>query len=202
MSSDIIIVSGLPRSGTSLMMQMLAKGGIDAVTDEIRAADTDNPRGYYEFEKVKKIKEDITWIPETRGKVVKMVSQLLFDLPPGESYRIIFMQRDLDEMLQSQEKMLERLNRPAAPRDEIKRAFIKHLDRLRDWLGKQPNMQVLYVTYSDLIAEPDEQAKRVAEFLGGQLDTLAMVQAVDPSLYRNRRGIGDGAAGGDSGSSD
>jgi hypothetical protein len=190
MSSDIIIVSGLPRSGTSLMMQMLAQGGIDAVTDEIRAADTDNPRGYYEFEKVKKIKEDVSWIPGTRGKVVKMVSQLLFDLPPGESYRIIFMQRDLDEMLTSQEKMLERLNRPAAPRDEIKRAFVKHLDRLRDWLAQQPNMQVLYVTYTDLIAEPNEQAQRVAEFLGGQLDTQAMVQAVDPSLYRNRKADG------------
>jgi hypothetical protein len=190
MSADIIIVSGLPRSGTSLMMQMLAQGGIEAVTDHVRTADTDNPRGYYEFERVKKIKEDISWIPETRGKVVKMVSQLLFDLPPGENYRIIFMQRDLDEMLASQEKMLERLNRPAAPRDEIKRAFIKHLDRLRDWLGQQPNMQVLFVTYSELMAEPQDQARRVAEFLGGRADVGAMVKAVDPSLYRNRKAGG------------
>jgi hypothetical protein len=190
MSTDIIIVSGLPRSGTSLMMQMLAQGGIEAVTDEIRAADTDNPRGYYEFEKVKKIKEDVSWIPGTRGKVVKMVSQLLFDLPAGESYRIIFMQRDLDEMLASQEKMLERLNRPAAPREEIKRAFVKHLDRLRGWLATQPNMQVLYVTYTDLIAGPSDQAQRVAEFLGGQLDVEAMAAAVDPTLYRNRKAGG------------
>ena len=115
MDSEIIIVSGLPRCGTSLMMQMLVQGGFEAVTDHIRTADTDNPRGYYELEKVKKIKEDASWLPETRGKVVKMVSQLLFDLPASERYRVIFMQRDLDEMLASQEKMLERLNRPSAP---------------------------------------------------------------------------------------
>jgi hypothetical protein len=200
MAKEIIIVSGLPRSGTSLMMQMLAAGGIEAVTDHVRTADTDNPRGYFEFERVKKIKEDVSWIPETRGKVVKMVSQLLFDLPPGENYRIIFMQRDLDEMLASQEKMLERLNRPAAPREDIKRAFTKHLDRLRDWLVKQPNMQVLYLGYSDLIARPAEQARRVSDFLGGKPDAEAMAKAVDPALYRNRKRAGESAADHDSGS--
>src|SRR5215510_8114285 len=108
MDSDIIVVSGLPRSGTSLMMQMLDSGGVEVVTDNIRAADTDNPRGYHEFEKVKRIKHDASWLPGTRGKVFKMISQLLYDLPPGENYRIIFMDRDLDEVLRSQEKMLER----------------------------------------------------------------------------------------------
>src|SRR6266513_5601629 len=103
MNSEIIIVSGLPRSGTSLMMQMLDNGGIEVVTDNMRTADTDNPRGYYEFEKVKKIKQDVSWLPETRGKAFKMVSQLLYDLPPGERYRIIFMERDFDEMMLSQE---------------------------------------------------------------------------------------------------
>src|SRR5713101_4497721 len=106
---EIIIVSGLPRSGTSLMMQMLENGGVEVMTDNTRTADTDNPRGYYEFEKVKKIKQDSSWLPLTRGKAFKMVSQLLYDLPPGERYRIIFMGRDLDEVLLSQEKMLERL---------------------------------------------------------------------------------------------
>src|SRR5437763_1790519 len=98
MESAIIIVSGLPRSGTSLMMQMLDNGGVEVVTDNIRTADTDNPRGYYELEKVKKIKEDVSWLPGARGKAFKMVSQLLYDLPPTERYRIIFMERDLDEM--------------------------------------------------------------------------------------------------------
>ena len=113
MDAEIIIVSGLPRSGTSLMMQMLASGGLKTVTDNVRTADTDNPRGYYELEKVKKIKDDASWLPETRGKAFKMVSQLLFDLPPNERYRIIFMERDLDEILVSQEAMLQRRARAA-----------------------------------------------------------------------------------------
>src|SRR5436309_9885827 len=105
MDSEIIIVSGLPRSGTSLMMQMLDNGGMEVVTDNIRTPDTDNPRGYYEFEQVKKIKHDTAWLPSTRGRAFKMVSQLLYDLPPSEQYAVIFMERDLDEVLASQEKM-------------------------------------------------------------------------------------------------
>jgi len=191
MDAEIIIVSGLPRSGTSLMMQMLASGGLRPVTDNVRTADTDNPRGYYELEKVKKIKDDASWLPETRGKVFKMVSQLLFDLPPTERYRIVFMERDLDEMLDSQEAMLQRRARAAGPREEIKRAFEKHLERLREWLVEQPNMVVLYVKYSDLIKGPDDQSLRVSEFLSGKTDPKAMAAAVDPSLYRNRK-PGDG----------
>ena len=187
MDSEIIIVSGLPRSGTSLMMQMLTQGGLEAVTDHIRTADTDNPRGYYELEKVKKIKEDASWLPETRGKVFKMVSQLLFDLPASERYRVIFMQRDLDEMLVSQEKMLERLNRPAAPREAVKGAFERHLEKLHAWLDQQEHIRVLRVRYKDLVETPELMASRVNEFLGGQGDVKAMAAAVDPSLYRNRK---------------
>ena len=114
MEPEIIIVSGLPRSGTSLMMQMLARGGIEVVTDHIRTADTDNPRGYYEFEKVKKIKDDASWLPE-RGARPSRWSPSSCSICPDESYRVIFMERDFEEMLASQEKMLERLNRHAAP---------------------------------------------------------------------------------------
>src|SRR4029079_9082802 len=96
LADDMIIVSGLPRSGTSLMMQMLDRGGIPALTDEIRAADPDNPRGYYEFEHVKQTKKDPSWLPQARGKVVKMVSSLLYDLPSTETYRVVFMQRNID----------------------------------------------------------------------------------------------------------
>ena len=187
MNSEITIVSGLPRSGTSLMMQMLDQGGIEAVTDNIRSPDRDNPRGYYEFEIVKKIKEDASWLPETRGKVFKMVSQLLYDLPPTESYRIVFMRRDFDEMLLSQEKMLARLGRPAAPRDEIKGAFTRHLDQLFAWLEKQANMKVLFVHYQDVVGDPLEEARKIAEFLDGRVDADKMAAAVDPSLYRNRK---------------
>jgi hypothetical protein len=187
MNDEIIIVSGLPRSGTSLMMQMLDQGGVPVVTDNQRTPDTDNPRGYYEFELVKKVKEDTSWVPDTRGKAVKMVSQLLYDLPQGERYRIVFMERDLDEMLDSQEKMLQRLGRPSAPREEVKRSFTLHLQRLHDWLARQPHMQVLRVSYNDLVAQPRDQAERVSVFLGGKADVEAMTASVDPALYRNRK---------------
>ncbi len=186
MTAPIIIVSGLPRSGTSLMMQMLVNGGVEVVTDGIRAADTDNPRGYFEFERVKKIKQDALWLAAMRGKAVKMVSQLLYDLPRIEAYRILFMERDLEEVLVSQEKMLERLGRPVAPRADMRRAFTLHLERLHEWLGRQPHMAVLRVPYYEVVERPEEYAGRVQEFLGVPLDIGKMVQAVDPSLYRNR----------------
>ncbi|HKI21569.1 MAG TPA: sulfotransferase domain-containing protein [Isosphaeraceae bacterium] len=187
MSKHVIIVSGLPRSGTSLMMQMLDQGGVEVVTDNIRSADTDNPRGYYELEQVKKIKNDVSWLPATRGKAFKMVSQLLYELPPTERYRIIFMERNLHEMLVSQEKMLARLNKPAAPRAAIERAFIEHLRKLRAWLASQPNIDLLYVSYNELLVGPEEQAKRVSTFLEGQPDAARMAGTVDSSLYRNRK---------------
>ncbi len=189
MDTGIIIVSGLPRSGTSLMMQMLESGGVEIVTDGVRTADTDNPRGYYEFEKVKRIKQDASWLPPLRGKAVKMVSALLYDLPPSERYRIVFMERDLDEVLLSQEKMLQRLGRPAAPREEMKRAYALHLERLHAWLGRQPNLEVLTVPYQDLVASPAEQSGRVSRFLGGRADAVRMGAAVDPCMYRNRKGV-------------
>ncbi len=187
MNSEIIIVSGLPRCGTSLMMQMLANGGIEVVADHIRSADADNPRGYYEFERVKKIKQDASWLPEARGRAVKMVSQLLYDLPATERYLIVFMVRDMDEMLDSQEKMLKRLGRKAAPRGEIKPAFAKHLERLFQWLGQQPHMQVLRISYNALLQHPQDQAQLVSDFLGRRIDPERMIQAVDRDLYRNRK---------------
>lgn len=187
LGSEIVIVSGLPRSGTSLMMQMLHRGGLTAVTDEIRAADIDNPRGYFELEKVKKIKEDASWLPDARGRVFKMVSQLLYDLPTSEGYRIVFMERDEDEMLASQEKMLARLGRDAAPRDEIRRAYSLHIERLGTWLKKQDHIQVHRVSYNALVEAPAQEAAKINTFLGGDLDVAEMVTAIDPSLYRNRK---------------
>jgi hypothetical protein len=189
MDPEILIVSGLPRSGTSLMMQMLVSAGLEAITDNVRTADTDNPRGYYEFEQVKKIKQDASWLPQARGKVVKMVSQLLYDLPPGERYRTLFMERDLDEVLASQEKMLARLGRTAAPREKIREAITLHLERLHNWLGRQPNMAVLCVSYNALLQRPREQAQRVRDFLGRSVDLDRMVHQVDWALYRNRKSV-------------
>jgi hypothetical protein len=187
MDQEIIVVSGLPRSGTSLMMQMLDSGGVEVVTDHVRAADVDNPRGYYELERVKRIKQDASWLPQARGKAFKMVSQLLYDLPASERYRIIFMDRDLDEILASQEKMLQRLGRSAAPREQIKQAFQLHLEKLHAWLGEQPHLAVFRVNYNDLVQRPQEQAQRVSEFLDGAANAERMAEAVDRSLYRNRK---------------
>lgn len=185
--SEIVVVSGLPRSGTSLMMQMLDRGGIPALTDEVRGADTDNPRGYYEYEAVKRTKHDASWVPSARGKVVKMVSSLLYDLPASESYRVIFQRRDFDEMVDSQEKMLRRLNQAAAPREAIKKSFEIHLDRLFGWLSSQSHLQVLAISYNDLIHRPNEEIPRVVDFLDGVPSATEMAAAIDPSLYRNRR---------------
>ncbi len=187
MNLDIIIVSGLPRSGTSLMMQMLSAGGIDVVTDNIRTPDADNPRGYFEFEPVKKIKQDQSWLPAMRGKAFKMVSQLLYDLPATEQYRIIFMERDLREVLVSQEKMLTRLKQPAAPSQDMTRAYTLHLERLREWLARQNNMSILRVLYKELVEMPVAQAVRLNEFLSGKMNVESAAGIVDPSLYRNRR---------------
>jgi hypothetical protein len=187
MSDEIVIVAGLPRSGTSLMCQMLDNGGVEVVTDNLRTPDTDNPRGYYELEKVKRIKTDATWLPEARGKAFKIVSQLLYDLPGTEKYRVIFMQRDLDEILTSQEKMLAHLGRPAAPREQIAPAFAAHLDRLHLWLEQQPHLDVLRVDYKALVERPAEMAAVINEFIGGRADVCRMAASVDPSLYRNRK---------------
>lgn len=184
--AEIIVVSGLPRTGTSLMMQMLEGGGIEVVTDRLRTADIDNPRGYYEHEAVKSIKQDASWLPQTRGKAFKMISLLLYDLPPTERYRIIFMERDMEEVLLSQETMLRRLNRTAAPRAQMQNSYKLHLERLAQWLRGQPNMVVLKVNYNDLVDKPEQQARRVVEFLGGTMNIAGMTNAVDPTLSRNR----------------
>lgn len=184
----VFVVSGLPRSGTSLMMQMVARGGIDPLTDEIRAADADNPRGYYELEAVKDT-GDFSWIDRARGRAVKVISQLLLELPEGVPAKVVFMRRRLDEVLVSQRKMLERRGEPL-PGDgddaAMKEIFAAHVEEVETFLRGRDDIDVLFVSYNRLLADPARQAARVAGFLGGDLDTDAMVAAVDPDLYRNR----------------
>lgn len=186
MKDEIIIVSGLPRSGTSLMMQVMDAGGIDIVTDNVRTADADNPRGYHELERVKRVKEDCSWLPEARGKAVKVVSQLLPHLPATERYRVVFMDRDLTETLDSQERMLRRLGRPTLPRTEKLPAFSLHLDRIHRWLARQPHITAIRVCYASLVEQPEVEVARVDEFLGGRLAASDAVRVVEPALYRNR----------------
>ncbi len=186
MTPEIIVVSGLPRSGTSLMMQMLHKGGLETVTDHERVADEDNPAGYYEFEPVKKMKQETGWLPDARGKVVKIISQLLFDLPATERYAVVFMQRDIDEVLTSQDKMLARSGRKGAAHEMMRSAFQNHLAKLDGWLETQPHIRVLKLEYAQVVADPLASAQKLKEFLGLDLAPEKMAAAVDPSLYRNR----------------
>lgn len=185
----VIIVSGLPRSGTSMMMKMLAAGGITPLTDELRAADADNPKGYYEFERVKQLdKGDTGWLPLARGKVVKVISYLLQYLPAEESYQVIFLRRNLDEILASQRKMI--INRGEDPDkmddEQVAAMFTRHIELVENWLRHRPNVETLYIHYSDMVADPENQISRIARFLGRDLDEVAMAQVIDPNLYRNR----------------
>lgn len=190
----ITVVSGLPRSGTSMMMKMLEAGGIPPVTDELREADEDNPKGYYEFERVKQMDQgDTRWVVEARGKVVKVISALLKHLPQGEQYRVVFVRRNMPEILASQRKMLIRRGEDPDKMDDAQMAmlFEKHLKQIDEWLKAQPNFRVLYVHYSDVLADPRPQIAKINEFLGGNLNIQAMAEAVDPQLYRNRQ-VGKG----------
>lgn len=186
----ITVVSGLPRSGTSMMMKMLDAGGIPPVTDELREADEDNPKGYFEFEPVKQMDQgDTSWVVGARGKVVKVISALLKHLPPGEQYRVVFVRRHMPEILASQRKMLIRRGEDPDKMDDAQMAllFEKHLKQVEEWLRAQPNFQVLYVHYSDVLTDPQPQIAVINRFLGGNLNTAAMAEMVDPQLYRNRR---------------
>ena len=189
MERDVItIVSGLPRSGTSMMMKMLEAGGIEPLTDGIRAADEDNPKGYYEYERVKQIADDQEWLEEARGKAVKMISALLKHLPPEFYYQVLFMRRDTGEVLASQRRMLIRRGEPteAVPDERMAALFERHVEQVEAWITTQPNMTVLFVDHSDVLDEALEQAQRVRDFLGCTLDVEAMAAVVDRSLYRQR----------------
>src|SRR5882762_11870166 len=150
-NETITIVSGLPRSGTSMMMKMLAAGGFEPLTDSIRAADEDNPKGYFEFERVKQIENDKAWLEDARGRVVKLISALLKHLPPSYNYKLVFMRRAMPEILASQRQMLIRRGEPAdtIPDDKMAAMFEKHLAQVELWLAGQTNINVLYISYND-----------------------------------------------------
>jgi hypothetical protein len=185
----ITIVSGLPRSGTSMMMKMLEAGGMPVLTDHVRAADADNPNGYYEFERVKQIARDQSWLPQARGKAVKIISELLKHLPPDYEYKVIFMRRQIEETLASQRQMLIRRGETAGKVSDKKmfELFRRHLVWLDSRLKKQTNTGLVYVDYGAVIADPAAQAKKVNQFLHHRLDIKAMAGVVDPALYRQRR---------------
>ena len=185
----IVIVSGLPRSGTSMMMKMLEAGGLEITTDQVRAADEDNPRGYYEYERVKDLEKeaDRSWVAQARGKVLKVISHLLRELPDENFYRVVFMRRDLLEVIASQNKMLERRGEENPIEDEkAADLFRKHMIHIKLFIEASPNFELLEVGYRDAIQDPEALAARVNGFLDKRLDTRKMAEAVDPELYRNR----------------
>ena len=184
----VTIVSGLPRSGTSMMMQVLEAGGIEPLTDRLRAADDDNPRGYYELEAVKKTKQDASWLTDAPGKAVKLVHLLLYDLPGDRACRVVFMRRKMQQVLASQQTMLERQSRQgsALPAEKLGQIFADQLDKIAAYLDQQSNIRVLYVDYNRIITDPDPLIDQINDFLGGSLDTHAMQEVVDPNLYRQR----------------
>ena len=189
-SKDIIVVSGLPRSGTSMMMKMLASAGLEILTDNLRNADANNPKGYYEFERVKQLKAgDFDWLSGAQGKVVKIISALLEYLPNQYQYKVIFMRRDMVEILASQRQMLIRDGKPDDHVSDAKMAelYENHLKRVETWLAQQPNVNTLYFSYNQALRNPEPDLTRINQFLGGQLDIKLMLQVVDPNLYRERR---------------
>ncbi|HRP61724.1 MAG TPA: hypothetical protein PK400_00340 [Phycisphaerales bacterium] len=178
----ITVVSGVPRSGTSLAMQMLHAGGMPAITD------ASNPRGYFEFEPVKQLRADQQWLRGAAGKAVKIIHLLLTELPVDRDYRVLFMQRDLAEVVRSQAAMLERSGKTGGGLGEAQLAqtYAGQVARVKSWLRERPCFRVMNVPYAELVKEPLAMSHAISDFLGGGLDVNAMAGAVEPLLYRHR----------------
>lgn len=184
----VTVVSGLPRSGTSMLMRMLEAGGMPVVIDHDRKPDADNPNGYYEFEPVKAMKSDVSWLRDAHGKALKAIYLLLYDLPSEFHYRIVFLRRNIAEVIASQDTMLRRSGATTGgvEKQTLARNFQRHLQQVDIWLRRQPNMKALYVDYGATVRDPVASAKRISDFLGGNLDAVKMAATVDAGLYRNR----------------
>lgn len=187
-----VLVSGLPRSGTSLMMQLLEAGGMSMMTDGERAADVDNPRGYYEWEAIKQIgkKPELLDDPAVEGKAIKCISMLLSKMPRQHSYKVIFMTRPIEEVVASQRAMTERLGTQGAEiePEQLIRGMRAHRDEVRKRLSSAPHMEMIEIDYPTLIQKPDPEIARLVEFLGADRlpNSSAMAKVVDPSLHRKK----------------
>lgn len=188
-SAPVIVVSGLPRSGTSLVMQMLEAAGVSILSDGARVADEDNPRGYFEYEPVKRLRQDRSWLPKAAGQAVKIIHLLVRDLPlPGMHYRVLWVQRELKEVLASQKAMLQRSGRAGAgiPEAQLEAVFALQIREVEAWLEQQPEVEMLRMDYGHILAQPQDEAARIASFLGCPERALAMAAVVDPALHRNK----------------
>ena len=184
----ITVVSGLPRSGTSMMMKILESGGLEVYQDGIREADIDNPKGYYEYEKVKKLKENSDWLENVKGKAIKIIFNFLYNLPADLKFKIIFMKRDLDEVINSQNKMIKRRGEVSKiSNEQLKGLYLEEIAKIEKWLSSKPNMNVLYIKYSNVVENPDAEVLKINSFLDNCLNASGMKNAIDNSLYRNKK---------------
>ncbi len=188
LQDPVIVVSGLPRSGTSMMMQMLREGGVDLYTDQERKADESNPRGYFEHEAVKRLARDGRWVKNARNKAIKIIANLLFYLPDSNNYKVIFMLRHIDEVINSQQQMLIRNNKEGAKTypTNLAESYRKTLEKARKWGKARHNAEIIFVNYHDVVEDPRKEALRVSEFLGGEIDIERMKGTVDVNLYRTK----------------
>ncbi len=186
--AEIIVVTGLPRSGTSLAMQMLAAGGLPLLTDNVRPPDDDNPRGYCEYAPVLRTARDASWVSQAEGRAVKVVHALIAHLPAGHRYRVILMDRPLPQVLASQRKMLALLGRPGASltEEQLAAVFARQLEEIVNWMEQSPEISWFRLRYPEVVADPAWAATALNRFLGGGLNEKAMASVVDPSLYRQK----------------
>jgi len=185
----IVVVSGLPRSGTSMTMKMLAAGGMRPVADGIRTADEDNPKGYFEDERVKDLHKEIdkSWLRHARGRAIKVISFLLTHLPENNNYKFLFMRRNLQEVLASQAKMLDRRGQESGPSDEqMIQAYENHLWKVNRLLRRRRSFEVLDLPYTSVLEDPHDHAQKIRDFLEMPLEVEKMAAVVDERLYRNR----------------
>jgi hypothetical protein len=182
----ITIVTGLPRSGTSMLMQMLKKGGMEILSDHIRQADESNPKGYYEYEKIKSLPQDNSWMAQAEGKAVKIIVQLLKFIPSNFNYKILFIERNIEEVMASQTKMLRRMGKTAGNNEALKPIFLRQAEEVKAWLSESPNIETLYLQYAAIIQNPVDSANQIARFLNSDWDASSAVNSVDANLYRER----------------
>lgn len=187
-AEEIIIVSGLPRSGTSMMMQLLEAGGMQIFTDNLRAADDNNKKGYYEHEAVKIIHKDISWMKNAVGKTIKIVSHLLPNLPLRYKYKIIYMERDLNEVITSQNKMLQNLGKlpQNATHFNIETSFKQNDEKIKNWMSEKRNIDVIFMDYNKIVENAEEYIGRLNNFFSGKLNTQNMMNVIDKNLYRSK----------------
>lgn len=187
----IIVVSGLPRSGTSMVMKMLEAGGVQIVSDGVRRSDNDNPKGYYEFEQVKQLDKDKdkSWLRDVRGRAIKIISYFLKHLPPDNNYKVIFIIRNLQEICDSQNKMLANRGEPVDPSSDPKMIFLfkQHVEKIENLLIDKPHFDPFFINHRDILTSPLEYVHKINQFISNDLDEVKMASVIDPNLYRNRQ---------------